>query len=148
MARLLRSHLPDGFFHVTARGVDGTLIVRTREDGLAFLRLLRSVVERFDWTLYAFCVMPNHYHLVLQTTREHLSRGCHRLNGIYAQAFNQRHERRGHLFGDRFWSGLIESDTHAFAASRYVVYNPVRAGLCTEAEDWPLTGCRYGVTDV
>jgi putative transposase len=86
--------------------------------------------------------MNTHYHLVLETTRVALSDGMKRLHGVYAQAFNERHGRTGHLFGDRFWSSFIESEEHFAAACWYVVYNPVRAGLCEEPEEWPWTWTR------
>ena len=145
MARQLRTALPDGFFHITARGVDGFSIYRDATDYLAFLSLLLRVVRRFEWDVLAMCLMPNHYHLVLESTQERLSSGCHRLNGVYAQAFNARHDRRGHLFGDRFWSSVLATDAHLNAACRYVPWNPVRAGLCTRPSEWPWTRSRYGV---
>jgi REP element-mobilizing transposase RayT len=89
--------------------------------------------------------MGTHYHLVLEAERALLSRGMHRLNGLYAQSFNERHERRGHLFGDRFVSRVVEDERYLRAACRYVVGNPVRAGLCTQPEDWPWSASRYGV---
>jgi putative transposase len=142
MARPLRSDLPDGIYHVTTRGVDGTPIVRDDDDRRLFLVRLADVVSRFDWLVHALCLMNTHYHLVLETTRVSLSNGMKRLNGVYAQAFNERHARSGHLFGDRFWSSVIETEEHFSAACWYVVYNPVQAGLCEEPEDWPWTHSR------
>ncbi len=132
-------------YHVTTRGVDGTRVVRDDEDALAFLQLMVAVVTRFHWTMHALCLMPNHYHVVVETTLAKLSRGCHRLNGVYAQRFNKKHGRRGHLFGDRFWASIVETEAHMHNACEYVIANPVRAGLCTAAADWPWTGCRYGL---
>lgn len=144
MARRLRSDLPDGLFHVTARGVDGTAIFLDDRDRRFFLQLLASCVARFSWRCDAFCLMGNHYHLIVDAKVRRLSAGLQRLNGIYAQTFNDRHARRGHLFGDRFWSGSIESEEHLRAACAYVVLNPVRAGICGRAEDWGWTASRYG----
>jgi putative transposase len=90
--------------------------------------------------------MTNHYHLVVEATLIMLSGGFHRLNGIYAQTFNLRHGRHGHLFGDRFWSATIESEEHLQDACRYVVFNPVRAGLCEQPEEWRWSASRYGRT--
>jgi putative transposase len=144
MARPLRSDLPDGYYHVTTRGVDGTAIVRDDDDRRILLARLGDVVSRFDWVVHALCLMNTHYHLVVEATRLALSTGMKRLNGRYAQGFNERHGRSGHLFGDRFWSGLIESEEYLEAACIYVVWNPVRAGLCEVPEDWRWSWSRYG----
>jgi putative transposase len=88
--------------------------------------------------------MGTHYHVVCTGRRDDISGAMHRLNGSYAQLFNERHERRGHLFGDRFSSWLIQSEELFYAAIRYVLLNPVRAGLCREAKDWPWSGSRFG----
>jgi putative transposase len=145
MARPLRSDLPDGYFHVTTRGVDGTAIVRDDDDRRCFLALLADVVSRFDWMVHALCLMNTHYHLVVETTRLALSTGMKPLNGRYAQGFNERHARSGHLFGDRFWSGVVESEVYLEAACSYVIWNPVRAGLCELPEEWPWSWSRYGL---
>jgi putative transposase len=137
MARPRRSDLPDGVFHITARGVAGTAVFRDDEDRLRFLRLLGKTVERHDWMCHAFCLMGTHYHLVVQATRDDVSAGIQWLNGTYAQSFNRRHERWGHLFGARFGSWVIDRDEHLASTCLYVLQNPVRAGLCRHAEDWP-----------
>jgi REP element-mobilizing transposase RayT len=143
MARLLRTDLPDGYFHVTTRGVDGCPIFRDDRDRLRFLRLLRETVARYAWDAFALCLMTNHYHLVVAAARANLSDGLHRLNGVYAQRFNRHHGRTGHLFGDRFAARVIDRETHLAAACEYVVQNPVRAGLCERAEDWPWSASRH-----
>lgn len=142
MPRQRRSDLPDGVYHVTARGVARELIFVDDDDCRAFLRLLADVVARQQWHTYAFCLLGTHYHLIVSTTRARLSKGLHRLNAIYAQNFNRRHSRRGHLFGDRFASWVIDEDEHLAAACLYVLENPVRAGLCERAEDWRWSGVR------
>jgi len=142
MSRLPRSVCPDGTYHVGTRGVDGTAIFRTDDDRRYFLRLFADVVERNDWVVHVFCLMTNHYHLVVEALRDELSDGFHRLNGVYAQAFNRRYRRTGHLFGDRFWSGLIEDDAEPPPTRASVLANPVRAGLCAEPADWPWSGSR------
>ena len=144
MARGLRSELPDGYFPCTARGVDGSAIYVDERDYRSFLTVLLGVVNRFGWRMHALCLMTNNYHVLLETTRPQLSAGFHRLNGVYAQRFNNRHERRAHLFGDRFWSSVIHSDEYLAAACRYVLGNPVRAGLCELPGDWPWTHSRFG----
>jgi REP element-mobilizing transposase RayT len=142
--RILRTTLPDGYFHITARGVEQRAIYLDREDCRSFLALFGSTARRFGWDLYAFCLMGNHYHVVLEATRDRLSDGVQWLNGVYAQQFNKRHERWGHLFGSRFSSWVIESEEHLYKACRYVLANPVRAGLCERPEEWPWSGSRWG----
>jgi putative transposase len=140
MARRARRLLPDGWFHVTCRGVDGTPIFLADVDQLSFLSLLLTTVGSELWTLEALCLMGNPYHLILRARRADLSAGMRRLNGVYAQRFNRRYGRRGHLFGDRFASWVIGSEEHLTAAVGYVLLNPVRAGLCARAEDWRWSG--------
>lgn len=147
MARPLRRDLPDGFFHITTRGVAQTLVHRDRDDYAAALRLLVLVVRRFDWEVHALCLMPTHHHVVVRCTREQLSRGMHCFNGRYAQAFNDRHNRHGGLFGDRFVSRVVEDEDYVREACRYVARNPVRAGLCDDVRDWPWSRSRYGVAE-
>jgi putative transposase len=137
VARAPRAALPDGVFHVTSRGVARAAIFRDPLDYVAFRSQLREVIRRFAWNVYTYCLMPNHYHLIIETEREHLSAGMHRLNFLYAQRFNRRHDRVGHLFQNRFAAYVIESDEHLLNSIAYVSQNPVRAGLCDAAADWP-----------
>jgi putative transposase len=144
MARRPRSDLPDGgVFHVTSRGVDEASIFFDAADRRFFLSLFANVVRRFDWHCYAFCLMGTHYHLVTAALRGKLSEGLHRLNGLYAQAFNTRYGRHGHLFGGRFSAWIVEGDDYFANTCEYVLQNPVRAGLCERAEDWPWSGSYY-----
>jgi putative transposase len=144
MGRLVRSKLDDGIFHVTARGVAGVPIVRDDVDRSRWLALLGRDAARHRWQLEAFCLMTNHFHLVLAAKVEDLSAGMRALNGDYARTFNRRHRRHGHLFGQRFASWVIEGDEYVENAVRYVLLNPVRAGLCERAEQWLWSGSRYG----
>jgi REP element-mobilizing transposase RayT len=132
-----RCHLPEyGFFHVTSRGVGGAHIYLDDNDREAFWMLLTHVVEMFDWRLHAWCLMGTRYHLMVEAPRHRLSAGMHRLNGLYAQRFNRRHRRKGHLYEERFSSWLVEGERHLRAAVRYIVENPVRAKLCGDRRDW------------
>lgn len=144
MARLPRYVFPDGTYHVGTRGVDGTSIFRDDDDRRLFLRLFADVVTRNEWIVHTFCLMTNHYHLVIEAFRDDMSDGFHRLNGVYAQTFNRRYVRKGHLFGDRFWCNLIEDDEELTTVCRYVLANPVRAGLCPDPAAWRWSGSRYG----
>jgi len=143
MARQLRRDLPDGAFHVTTRGVFGALVHRDEVDYVAFLRLLDETAERHEWQVDALCLMPTHHHLLVRCRRAALSRGMHGLNGRYAQAFNKRHGRHGHLYGGRFVARAVRGERHYRTLWRYVVANPVRAGLCRDAADWPWTRSRF-----
>ena len=144
MPRILRTTLPDGYFHVTARGVERRPVYLDADDYRTFLALFAAAVRRHGWDVWGFCLMPNHYHAVLESTREGLSAGAQWLNGVYAQTFNGRHGRWGHLFGARFASWVIDREEHLYAACRYVLENPVRAGLCERPEEWPWSGSRWG----
>ncbi len=136
----------EGIYHVTARGVARTAIVRDDDDARLFLALLARETRRERWDCHAFCLMPNHYHAILDADLERLSRGFHRLNGTYAQTFNERYTRSGHLFGDRFAAFVIRDEEHLRNATEYVLANPVRAGLCEDAEDWRWSGARRGLS--
>ena len=140
MARRPRRELVDGVFHTTARGTNRTRIVEDTIDCDVFTSLLRRVARRWKWRLYAFCLMPNHYHVVVAAKLEHLSRGMHALNGPHATRFNRRHGRSGHLFQERYDARLIDGDEYVEAACRYVLHNPVRAGVVDHALDWPWSG--------
>ena len=146
MARLPRHiALPEqGVFHVVTRGVGDERIYGDDDDRLAFMRLLATVTTTFAWEVGAFCLMTTHYHLLVGARRDDLSAGLHRLNGIYAQAFNHRYTRRGHLVSGRYWADAIETDERFEVAWRYVLLNPVRAGLCTDPSEYRWCGSRYG----
>ena len=144
MPRILRTTLPDGYFHVYARGVADTPVFVDTEDRLSFLSLLLAVRRRYGWRLDTLCLMTTHYHFVLESARDRLSAGMQWLNSVYAQNFNRRYARRGHLFGGRFGSRVIEDEEYLRAVCDYVLLNPVRAGLCERASDWPWSASRYG----
>lgn len=112
------------------------------DDRRLFLAILGDVVKQFDWECRAYCLMTNHFHLALRTPEANIGAGMHRLNGLYAQAFNRRHGFKGHLFEERYWSGLIEDDDHVFNLLRYIVLNPVRAGLCALPHQWAWSSYR------
>jgi REP element-mobilizing transposase RayT len=126
-------------FHVTARGVARDAIFHDGVDYADFERQLLRVREEFEWTLHAYSLLPNHYHLIVETSRSDLSSGMQKLNGRYAQRFNQRYDRVGHVFQNRFKSYVIDSEEHYERAVAYVLANPVEAGLCERIEDWPWT---------
>lgn len=143
MGRLPRNALPpEGVYHLTTRGVARRLIYLDDDDHRTFLALFAGVVDRYEWRCHAFCLMPNHYHAVVEALLGRVSAGMHWLNGVYAQHFNVRHRRWGHLFGERFAAWVVRDEDHLSEACRYVLENPVRAGLCDDPADWPWSGHR------
>ena len=124
-----------------ARGIDGKRIFRDEFDRFAFIALLRRVTERAGWTVVAWCLMDTHYHLlVIAPAEPRVPWAMQLLNGTYAREFNERHERRGHLFGARYCEKVIADERHLAAANDYVLDNPVRAGLVREHDQWPWSG--------
>jgi REP element-mobilizing transposase RayT len=144
VARIPRSALGDGSFHVVARGVVETTIFRADRDRRDFLDLLQTCRRRHRWSLHAYCLMDTHYHLVVSSSRADLSDGLCQLNGRHARRFNRRHDRFGHLFAERSTTRRIESEEYLYEACSYVLLNPVRAGLCDVVEQWPWSYCRFG----
>lgn len=136
MARPLRIEFPDALYHVTSRGNEQRPIFSDDVDRKMFLTFLGQAVQRFGWSLTAWVLMTNHFHLVIQTPEANLSRGMHWLNGTYAGWFNRRHGRSGHLFQGRFHSFLVEKETYLRELLRYVVLNPVRAKMVARPEDY------------
>jgi putative transposase len=142
MARALRLEFPGSVWHVTSRGNERQDIVRDDFDRRVLLDLIGQAVERFRWRLYQYVLMTNHYHFVIELTEETLSSGMKWLNSSYAQAFNSRHRRVGHLFQGRFHARLVEKESYLLEVLRYVVLNPVRAGMVSRPEDYAWSGHR------
>jgi putative transposase len=142
MARPLRLEYPGALWHITARGNNRCAIFHDDEDRIHFLSLLEEVVGLCNWRLHAWTLMDNHFHLLVETPETTLSKGMHRLNQNHAQRFNWRHERSGHLFGERFKSKLIERESYLLQCARYVVLNPVRAGMVERPEDYEWSSYR------
>ncbi|QDQ29219.1 addiction module toxin RelE [Chitinimonas arctica] len=137
MARPLRLEFAGALYHLTSRGDRREDIYLTEEDRRQFLMLLGQVCERFNWRVHAYCLMTNHYHLVVETVEANLSAGMRQLNGVYTQYFNRAHCRVGHVFQGRYKGILVERDSYLLELSRYVVLNPLRAGMVAELLDWP-----------
>jgi REP element-mobilizing transposase RayT len=142
MARPLRIEFTGAVYHVTSRGNARQAIFIDDEDRGQFLDVLSTVVERFKWLCHAYCLMENHYHLLIETPNANLSKGMRELNGVYTQGFNQRHRRVGHLFQGRYKAILVEKDNHLLSLCRYVVLNPVRVGLIKRPEQWRWSSYR------
>jgi putative transposase len=142
MARPLRIEFPGAVYHVTSRGNEKRRIFKNDGDRKAFLAFLAETATRFGWSITAWVLMTNHFHLVLQTPEPNLSRGMHWLNGSYAGWFNHEHKRWGHLFGGRFKAFLVEKEAYFTEVLRYVVLNPVRAGMATSPEKYRWSSYR------
>ena len=136
MARRLREELEGGIFHVFARGNGKQAIYLDEDDRRTYLRMLGRAVERHNWRCLAYCLMDNHLHLLIETPDANLAVGMQRLHGLYAQTFNERHGRTGHLFQGRYGSVRVTTDAQLWMLVRYLAVNPVRAELCERPADW------------
>ena len=148
MSRPIRIEFPDALYHVTARGDRREDIFEDDHDRRAFLQTLAAVVEQFNWLCYAWCLMDNHYHLLIQTPDANLSKGMRQLNGVFTQTSNRRHHRVGHLFQGRFKAILVDSDAYLLELARYVVLNPVRARIVKKPGDWRWSSYRASIGQV
>ena len=127
MPRALRLEYAGALYHVTARGVQQAAIFIDDEDRLSLLGNLAHALRTCEAKAFAFCLMDNHYHFVLQTGQANLSALMHRVNSVYSSAFNRRHGRCGHLFEGRFKALHVDRDAYLLEVCRYVELNPVRA---------------------
>ena len=144
MARPLRLEFAGALHHVTARGNErrDIFLGNADDDRGTFLDTLAQTCERFTWICHAYCLMTNHYHLLIETPDANLSAGMRQLNGVYTQHVNRKHARVGHLFQGRFKGILVEKDSYLLELARYIVLNPVRAGMVRGVEDWPWSSYR------
>jgi len=136
MARPLRLEFPGAVYHLTARGDRQEPIFLNHTDRRKFVDLLAKEVKQQDWICYAYCLMDNHYHLLIETPQPDLVAGMRRLNGVYTQAFNYRRKKPGHVFQGRYQSILVDKDNYLLELCRYLVLNPVRAKLVKSPEQW------------
>ena len=138
MARPLRLEFPNALYHITSRGDRLEKIYDDDEDRLIYLDILGKVVTDYNWLCHSYCLMDNHYHLIIETLDSNLSKGMRQLNGVYTQASNRRHKRSGHLFQGRYKAILVDKDQYLLELARYVVLNPLRAkGMVRNIEEWP-----------
>jgi putative transposase len=142
MSRSLRLEFPGSIWHVTSRGNEQRDIVYGDGDRTFLLELLAEAVDRFKWILYAYVLMTNHYHFVIELTQETLSSGMQWFNGSYAGAFNRRHKRVGHLFQGPFDSRIVQKEGYLIQVIRYDALNPVRAKMVSRPEDYPWSSYR------
>jgi putative transposase len=143
MSRPLRVEYPDAVYHVTSRGNARNDIFQSDQDRKEFLSIMEKVVRRYNWICHAYCLMDNHYHLLIETPDGNLSQGMRQLNGIYTQKYNWMNHTTGHVFQGRYKAILIEKESYLLELCRYIVLNPVRANMVVKPEEWKWSSYRY-----
>ena len=136
MARALRIEYSGALYHVTSRGDRREDIYDDDVDRASFLNLLNDVCESYNWDCHGYCLMSNHYHLLIETVEPNLSAGMRQLNGVYSQKYNYRHNKVGHVFQGRYASILIKKESYLLELTRYIVLNPVKAKMVAHAAEW------------
>ncbi len=142
MARPLRIEFSGALYHVASRGDGQEDIYLEDKDRDAYLDILKETCKRFNWILHAYCLMDNHYHLLIETPDANLSKGMRQLNGVYTQRFNRHHDQVGHVFQGRYKAILVEKESYLLELARYIVLNPVRAQMVRSAKDWSWSSYR------
>jgi len=137
-----RIEYPGAIYHITSRGNARQRIFEDDKDRASFLELLKSIINRYNWLCHAYCLMDNHYHLLIETPEGNLSQGMRQLNGIYTQRFNRKHTMVGHVFQGRFKAILVDKENYLLELCRYVVLNPVRAGIVKSPEKYKWSSYR------
>ena len=143
MARPLRIQFPGAFYHVTARGNERKAVFKSKRDREKFLEYLESATDRYQAVIHCFCLMDNHYHLLLETPAGNLSQIMHHVNGAYTTYFNVKRARSGHLFQGRYKAIVIEKDEYAKELSRYIHLNPVRGKIVQAPEQYAWSSYRF-----
>lgn len=147
MTRPLRLQFAGALYHVTSRGNRRSVIYRDDADRDAWLDILASVCDRHHCVVHSFCMMSNHFHLMIETVEPNLSHAMRQLNGVYSQHFNRRHHTVGHLFQGRYTAILVQKESYLLELSRYIVLNPLRARMVESLDAWRWSSYKYYVTD-
>lgn len=143
MPRKARISYAKAFYHIISRGNNGQVIFHDDEHREIFLETLQNIILEYDWSCYAYCLMENHYHLLIYTPENNISEGMHRLNLIYTQRYkNINFHHTGHLFQDRFKGIIIIKDSHLLELCRYIALNPVRANMVESPEKYRWSSYR------
>jgi REP element-mobilizing transposase RayT len=142
MARPVRIEFAGALYHLTSRGDGREDIYLDEADRLLFLQVLGQVCDQFNWACHAYCLMGNHYHLLVETHEGNLAKGMRQLNGVYTQGFNRKHRRVGHVFRGRYKAILVHKDSYLLELARYIVLNPVRAQMVRSAKEWRWSSYR------
>lgn len=146
MARPLRIQYPGAFYHITSRGNERKDVFKSKRDREKFLSYLASASERYNARIHVYCLMGNHYHLILETPDANLSQIMQHINGAYTTYFNTKRKRAGHLFQGRYKAIIIEADEYATQLSRYIHLNPVRAGIVEQPSQYPWSSYQFYTT--
>lgn len=136
MVKQIRIEFPFALYHVASRGNWGMDIFKDNQDRESFLEILSKVIERYNWICHGYCLMDNHYHLLIETPDSNLSDGMKQLGGVYARKSNRRYSRRGHLFQGRYRAILVQEDEHFLELIRYLAFNPVKVGMVRYPGEW------------
>ncbi|MFW2440137.1 MAG: REP-associated tyrosine transposase [Arenicellales bacterium] len=142
MARPLRIEFAGALYHVTSRGDGQEDIYLDDSDRRIYIEVLKEVCTRFNWVVHAYCLMTNHYHILIETPESNLAKGMRHLNGVYTQRFNKKNKRVGHVFQGRYKAILVDKEAYLLELARYIVLNPVRARMVRAAKDWPWSSYR------
>lgn len=142
MARPHRIEFPGALYLVTSKGTGELPVFQSDEDRFSFLNIFKQTVKRFNWRCHAYCLMDDHYHIVIETVDGRLAIGMRQLNGVYTQQFNRRYQRSGHVFQGRYKAVLFERDRHLLEICRHVVLNPIRAGAVGSPEQYRWSSYR------
>ena len=142
MARPLRIEIAGALYHVTSRGDRQENIYESDTDRENFLLVLEEVCKQYNWSVHSYCLMSNHYHLLVETPDGNLSKGMRQLNGVFTQKYNRNNNKVGHVFQGRFKGILVDGDAYLMELVRYIVLNPVRAQMVRSARDWKWSSFR------
>lgn len=146
MARPLRIEYPGAFYHVIQRGNERKDIFISEQDRIKFYEYLSTLYTRYKVHIHTYCLMNNHYHLILETKNANLTKAMHYLNTSYTVYFNVKRKRSGHLFQGRYKAILVEADAYLHQLSRYIHLNPVRTGLVKDPADYPYSSYKYFIS--
>lgn len=148
MARQLRIEYEGAFYHITSRGNERKEIFNNESDKAKFIDYLKQAFERFKVIIHVYCLMDNHYHLLMETPQANLSKAMHFINSGYTMFYNKKYRRTGHLFQGRYKSILVDKDNYATALSSYIHLNPVRAKIVKSPEEFIWSSYRYYVNTI
>ncbi len=143
MARALRITYPGAFYHVTSRGNKRKAIFKSKRDREKFLGYIESATQRYNAVIHAYCMMDNHYHILLETPSGNLAQIMRHINGAYTTYFNIKRARSGHLFQERYKAILVDIDEYAKELSRYIHLNPVRAKIVEIPEEYDWSSYKF-----